>query len=101
MTSTERRERLIRMLYNKHESIGDLAIEIEALFSDDWIPVSERLPEETGRYWCYVESVGELGVSHEQVNCSYSERHGFMENGKIMNVTHWRPLPEAPKFKPT
>lgn len=26
-----------------------------ATVPDKWIPVSERLPEEGGRYWCYVE----------------------------------------------
>ncbi len=26
-----------------------------------WIPVSERLPEDSGRYWCYVEEQNDLG----------------------------------------
>lgn len=31
-----------------------------------WIPVSERLPEDSGRYWCYVEEQNDLGKSHYQ-----------------------------------
>ena len=63
----------------------------------EWISVEERLPQESGRYWCYVVHFGELGRSSEQVNCSYSERHGFTEKLNPMNVTHWMPLPSPPK----
>ena len=63
----------------------------------EWISVEERLPQESGRYWCYVVHFGELGRSSEQVNCSYSERHGFTEKLNPMNVTHWMPLPPPPK----
>jgi hypothetical protein len=31
------------------------------------------------------------------VNCSWSKRHGFMENMNPVHVTHWMPLPEPPK----
>ena len=63
----------------------------------EWISVEERLPQESGRYWCYVVHFGELGRSSEQVNCSYSERHGFTEKLNPMNVTHWMPLPQRPQ----
>lgn len=39
---------------------------------DGWIPVSERMPEESGRYWCYVEEQNSLGKSHYQWNCSWN-----------------------------
>ena len=64
----------------------------------EWISVEERLPQESGRYWCYVLHFGELGRSSEQVNCSYSERHGFTEKLNPMNVTHWMPLPKRPQI---
>ena len=64
----------------------------------EWISVEERLPQESGRYWCYVVHFGELGRSSEQVNCSYSERHGFTEKLNPMNVTHWMPLPKRPQI---
>nr|ELX9632941.1 DUF551 domain-containing protein [Klebsiella aerogenes] len=61
-----------------------------------WIPVSERLPEEGGRYWCYVEEQNSLGKSHYQWNCSWN---GEIWGGAMMygRVTHWMPLPAAPQ----
>ncbi|HCU2310607.1 TPA: DUF551 domain-containing protein [Klebsiella aerogenes] len=61
-----------------------------------WIPVSERLPEESGRYWCYVEEQNSLGKSHYQWNCSWN---GEIWGGAMMygRVTHWMPLPAAPQ----
>ncbi|EKQ6526326.1 DUF551 domain-containing protein [Klebsiella aerogenes] len=63
---------------------------------DTWIPVSERLPEEGGRYWCYVEEQNSLGKSHYQWNCSWN---GEIWGGAMMygRVTHWMPLPAAPQ----
>ncbi|EMS1124405.1 DUF551 domain-containing protein [Klebsiella aerogenes] len=63
---------------------------------DTWIPVSERLPEEGGRYWCYVEEQNSLGKSHYQWNCSWN---GEIWGGAMMHgrVTHWMPLPNPPK----
>lgn len=61
-----------------------------------WIPVSERLPEVGGRYWCYVEEQNSLGKSHYQWNCSWN---GEIWGGAMMygRVTHWMPLPAAPQ----
>lgn len=63
---------------------------------DTWIPVSERLPEEGGRYWCYVEEQNSLGKSHYQWNCSWN---GEIWGGAMMygRVTHWMPMPAAPQ----
>lgn len=63
---------------------------------DTWISVSERLPEEGGRYWCYVEEQNSLGKSHYQWNCSWN---GEIWGGAMMygRVTHWMPLPAAPQ----
>lgn len=60
-----------------------------------WIPVSERMPEEGGRYWCYVEEQNSLGKSHYQWNCSWN---GDVWSDKALTgrVTHWMPLPAAP-----
>ncbi|WP_316502023.1 DUF551 domain-containing protein [Klebsiella aerogenes] len=63
---------------------------------DTWIPVSVRLPEEGGRYWCYVEEQNSLGKSHYQWNCSWN---GEIWGSAMMygRVTHWMPLPNPPK----
>ena len=62
---------------------------------DKWIPCSERMPEEGGRYLCYVEEINSLGRSHYQWNCSWNgeEWGGEALSGR---VTHWMPLPAAP-----
>lgn len=67
-----------------------------ATVPDTWIPVSERMPEEGGRYWCYVEEQNSLGKSHYQWNCSWN---GEIWGGAMMygRVTHWMPLPAAPQ----
>ncbi|HFR4130619.1 DUF551 domain-containing protein [Raoultella ornithinolytica] len=66
------------------------------MISDTWIPVSERMPEEGGRYWCYVEEQNSLGKSHYQWNCSWN---GNVWSDKALTgrVTHWMPLPAAPQ----
>ena len=61
-----------------------------------WIPVSERLPGEIGRYWCYVEEQNELGVSHYQWNCSWNGAE-WSGDGLTCVVTHWMPLPAPPE----
>ncbi|HDZ9048142.1 TPA: DUF551 domain-containing protein [Klebsiella pneumoniae] len=62
-----------------------------------WIPVSERLPEEGGRYWCYVEEQNSLGKSHYQWNCSWNGDRWWVESECGGIVTHWMPLPAAPR----
>lgn len=61
-----------------------------------WIPVSERMPEEVGRYWCYVEEQNSLGKSHYQWNCSWNG-DAWSDKALTGRVTHWMPLPAAPQ----
>lgn len=62
-----------------------------------WIPVSERLPEEGDVVLCSTWST---------VYCGYANSRGsfYVANNTMYDawtwepgVTHWRPLPEAPK----
>lgn len=62
-----------------------------------WIPVSEKLPEEGGRYWCYVEEQTDLGKSHYQWNCSWNGERWWVEGEDGGIVTHWMRLPAAPQ----
>lgn len=64
--------------------------------SNGWIPVSERMPEEGGRYWCYVEEQNSLGKSHYQWNCSWNEG-AWSDKALTGRVTHWMPMPSAPQ----
>ena len=70
----------------------------EQEIEDSWISVEDRLPEEGGRYWCYVEEITDLGISHYQWNCYYHPTDKSWSDRFVpMYVTHWRPLPEPPK----
>lgn len=78
-----------------------------------WIPVSERLPDTDGRYlvykniwgsaWFDVVSFAKDGRKideydfhrdWENVWYNYSSEWGYVTTN---SVTHWMPLPEAPK----
>jgi hypothetical protein len=63
-----------------------------------WVSV-ETPPKESGRYWCYVEEVNDLGISHYQWNCSYNvgENRWSDQDHFFVTVTHWMPLPSPPK----
>lgn len=81
--------------YVKLERLHDAVSGNSPVIPDKWIPVSERVPEEGGRYWCYVEEQNSLGKSHYQWNCSWN---GDVWSDKALTgrVTHWMPLPAAP-----
>ncbi|MCO6013079.1 DUF551 domain-containing protein [Enterobacter hormaechei] len=64
---------------------------------DGWVACSERMPEESGRYWCYVEEQNDLGKSHYQWNCSWNGDRWWVESENGGRVTHWMPLPPAPQ----
>ena len=69
----------------------------------DWISVDEKLPDKSGRYltWhgCYLTWHGcyygivDYSVEKQGWNITYCEDR----ETEIKNVTHWMPLPEAPK----
>ena len=66
-----------------------------------WINVEEKLPEETGRYWCYVKGMACLGVFYQQDNCSFNKEdcrwNSEAWTNRCETVTHWMPLPEPPE----
>lgn len=58
-----------------------------------WIPVTERLPEESGQYLiCATEN----GITH--ISMAKYWRHFYL-TGRMAywKITHWMPLPEPPK----
>lgn len=60
-----------------------------------WIPVSERLPDEKGHYLTVVKGVLDGYIVRSQL---YKPNAHKAFSGWIHNpVTHWQPLPEAPK----
>lgn len=57
---------------------------------DKWISVEDRLPEETGKYLVSTKN----GVVYQTKYYS-GGKWGQKDKGK--NITHWMPMPDAPK----
>ena len=57
-----------------------------------WIPVTERLPEESGEYLAYCGEFDGICVVYYEILKTKSK---WRTNWK--QVTHWMPLPEPPK----
>lgn len=94
---------LWKLMYEKHAYVLELQtkiIELEGNRSveveETWTDVNNRLPEEGGRYWVYVEEVNDLGIGHYQWNADY---HSVEKRWNIIGgrVTHWRNLMPPPQ----
>jgi hypothetical protein len=108
---TEQDKQAARKYYNENaewmntDYIDNVVIEsffagIKHTREAQWIPVSERLPEESGRYLCYVKEINDLGISYFQWNCAFNKNDNSWSDKLVrMEVTHWQPLPEPPKSK--
>ena len=58
-----------------------------------WIPVSERLPENSGRVFIH------MGNKYEVIASLVKGKFINDAGSECSNVTHWRPLPEPPEEK--
>lgn len=67
---------------------------IENWRKQEWISVDERLPEEFGVYMCYGYCA--YGVPRR---IDIAQFYGKWQTYDDFTVTHWMPLPEAPKMK--
>lgn len=104
------REKLIELLtqvavlgdYLDMGKVADHLIANGVTFAEDinvpsnWIPVTERLPDEDGWYLCFIYPVVLQGAGYCTI-LPY-DKNGF-RTGYVytIDVTHWMPLPEPPK----
>ena len=121
MKPSEAKERLQRIRQFYLDTIkDDTAVEavdmaikaVEKQGQDRWIPVTEALPEEDGDYLVTYESgyaedygFGPIGIAPFEVDCEgfgiWQERFDPVSLGSLgsdwvdIQVTAWRPLPEA------
>lgn len=85
-------------LVDEPEDLADYLIS-RGVTVQKWIPVSERLPEDSGSTLVRVD----FYMWDEKVNVPSLERYvneekaWFYDGVKLTNVTHWMPLPEAPE----
>ena len=63
----------------------------------EWVPVTERLPEDSGYYLVVHQNKynGSISIAFEMyIKCKIGE---WWENDYAYDVTHWMLLPEMPK----
>ena len=76
----------------------DIADQILAL--DDWISVEDRLPEDYKPVMVYVRNFGGM-IFNDGQHIDDGELVGWEREGDggypTLDVTHWKPLTEAPK----
>ena len=66
----------------------------------EWIPVTERLPDKMGKYICQYVFGENTEYPFYQVLWYFTavEKPHFQHEGSMgLRVTHWMPLPEPPK----
>jgi hypothetical protein len=80
--------------FAKEQAFADLKALVEAL---EWVPVSERLPEESGKYWISCAD-GWLGVAY------YDDYDGIWEvanspigTTQVHDTLYWMSLPPNPE----
>lgn len=81
----------IEDLAKKHEAQRENLIAL--MNAHDWIPVAERLPEESEDSLFYTEWVGKSGVIYREIqltNLAELKYYGY-------KPIAWMPLPERPK----
>ena len=89
---------LARLGTDAHRDIPKLLAYIKELESQitQWIPVEERLPEESGYYLCWDIIACESAIPYVAVCCFRKERGSF-DSCSDLCITHWQPLPKGPE----
>ena len=86
----------------------DTGLTPEEVQQTRWIPLEERLPEKSGEYLVLTEESDIFGMDFDEDVGENGEfgwwhphfsKYGYVDSDwqKAENVTHWMPLPKAPK----
>ena len=73
------------------EELAEILYNIGYRKQSEWISVDERLPEKDVRVLVYLNT----DLSYTKIDTDSLDDRGFVRWYK--DVTHWMPLPEAPK----
>lgn len=90
--------------FDKLPEFCDMAISALSENKGEWIPVSERLPEKSDRYWCTFGGTTYLaGIDSDFYTTESDAKELFDDNWEeytgwqSRNVIAWMPLPEPYK----
>ena len=80
----------------------------DALLSAGWIPVSERMPDKAGFYLCWGTYFDGTEPNYIPASFFIHPTNGWYKwepveddcDPNCVTITHWQPLPDAPKVKP-
>lgn len=105
MSDTPRTDALLQRQDYSPAQLLQLCRELERSFSEEiqkWIPVSERLPEpqQDVLAWEPASSLRYTIACYGAISRTRNTlaSHGWIDSaGEIIDVSHWMPLPEAPK----
>ncbi|MGM8711095.1 DUF551 domain-containing protein [Enterobacter hormaechei subsp. steigerwaltii] len=64
---------------------------------DGWVACSERMPEEGDDMIVFTDEIVMSGVSYSKKKGFYLQALEYDDDEPVDNVTHWMPLPAAPK----
>ena len=87
-------------------SISEMLYDAGYRKQSEWISVDERLPDEGGKYVVYRKlytGLSSVDIINYDTNYDGHAMWYFVDSDwgdcEVNNVTHWMPLPEAPKMK--
>ena len=92
-------------VHRQKEIIADRLI-ANGVTVQEWISVTDRLPDNKEHDWVLAQVVEDNGFMHipkvmeyrQQRNDWFEETYGWLsEHNGAFTVTHWMPLPEPPK----
>lgn len=81
----------VQMEWHDTNELADHLV-VNGVTIQQWIPVTERLPESSGEYLVYCGEYDGICILHYEV---LKTKGKFKTKWKT--VTHWMPLPDSPK----
>ena len=95
----------IKLYPSEREELADGLI-VNGVTVQEWIPATERLPDNKEYDWVLAQVVEDNGYMHipkvmeyrQQRNDWFEETYGWLsEHNGLFSVTHWMPMPQPPE----
>lgn len=80
-----------------NDSIGEAVICNSSVIPDGWVACSERMPEAGDDMIVFTDDIVMSGISYSKKKGFYIQALEYDDDEPVDNVTHWMPLPTAPR----